>query len=123
MARVKRGFKARRRRNRLKAAASGYRGGRSTLFKAMAETVRHAWRFATWHRRTRKRDFRKLWIIRINAAARQVGVSYSKLVHALNSANIEIDRKILADLAISDPTAFRAVLKQAGLPVANAKAA
>ncbi len=120
MARAKRGFKARRRRNRIKAVASGYRGGRSTLWKAMVETVRHAWRFATWHRRERKRDFRKLWIIRINAAARQLGVSYSKLFHALNTANIGIDRKILADLAISDPTAFRAILTQAGLKVAKA---
>jgi len=86
----------------------------------MVETVRHAWRFATWHRRERKRDFRRLWIIRINAAARQLGISYSKLFHALNKANIGIDRKILADLAISDPAAFRAVLQQAGLSVSNA---
>jgi large subunit ribosomal protein L20 len=120
MARAKRGFKARQRRNRIKASARGYRGGRSNLWKAMVETVRHAWRFATWHRRARKRDFRKLWIIRINAAARQLGISYSRLFHALNKANIGLDRKVLADLAISDPTAFRAVLKQAGLPIQNA---
>ena len=86
------------------------------------QLVADGWRFATWHRRQRKRDFRRLWIIRINAAARQVGVSYSKLVHALSSANIDIDRKILADLAISDPTAFRAVLKQAGLTASTSEA-
>src|ERR1051325_1502681 len=117
MARAKRGFKARRRHNRIRREASGYRGGRSKLWKAMVETVRHAWRFATWHRRDRKRDFRKLWIIRINAAARQLGTSYSKLFHALNKSHIGIDRKILADLAISDPAAFRAVVQQAGLQV------
>lgn len=120
MARAKRGFKARRRRNRIKAEASGFRGGRSNLWKVMVETVRHAWRFATWHRRARKRDFRRLWIVRINAAARTLGVSYSKLFHGLNKANIEIDRKILADLAISDPAAFRAVVEKAGIAVKQA---
>lgn len=113
MARAKRGFKARRRRNRIRAAARGYRGGRSKLWKAMLDTVHHAWRFATWHRRKRKRDFRTLWIIRINAAARMHGISYSKLVGALKRANIELDRKILADLAISDPAAFGKVIEQA----------
>lgn len=115
MARAKRGFKARRRRNRIRKEASGYRGGRHRLWKAMVETVRHAWRFATWHRRERKRDFRKLWIIRINAAAREMGVRYSSLISAMGKANIRLDRKILADLAISDPAAFRSVIQQAGL--------
>lgn len=113
MARAKRGFKARRRRNRIRQHAKGYRGGRSKLWKAMVDTVRHAWRFATWHRRKRKRDFRALWIIRINAAARLQGVSYSKLMGGLKRANIEIDRKILADLAISDPAAFNKIVEQA----------
>jgi large subunit ribosomal protein L20 len=113
MARAKRGFKARRRRNRIRQAAKGYRGGRSKLWKAMVDTVHHAWRFATWHRRKRKRDFRALWIVRINAAARMNGISYSKLVGALKRANIELDRKILADLAISDPAAFQKVVEQA----------
>jgi large subunit ribosomal protein L20 len=113
MARAKRGFKARRRRNRIRQAAKGYRGGRSKLWKAMVDTVRHAWRFATWHRRKRKRDFRALWIVRINAAARLHGISYSKLQGALKRANIQIDRKILADLAISDPAAFQKVVEQA----------
>jgi large subunit ribosomal protein L20 len=113
MARAKRGFKARRRRNRIRQHAKGYRGGRSKLWKAMVDTVRHAWRFATWHRRKRKRDFRALWIIRINAAARLQGISYSKLVGGLKRANITIDRKILADLAISDPHAFNKIVEQA----------
>ena len=115
MARAKRGFKARRRRNRIREHAKGYRGGRSTLWKAMVETVRHAWRFATWHRRERKRDFRRLWIIRINAAAREIGTTYSKLIHALSQANIRVDRKILSDLAISDPAGFKAIAAQAGI--------
>jgi large subunit ribosomal protein L20 len=86
----------------------------------MLETVRHAWRFATWHRRARKRDFRKLWIIRINAAARDLGTTYSKLIHGLSQANIKVDRKILADLAISDPVAFRSIVQQAGIQVQQA---
>ena len=115
MARAKRGFKARRRRNRIREHAKGYRGGRATLWKAMVETVWHAWRFATWHRRERERDFRRLWIIRINAAAREIGTTYSKLIHALSQANIRVDRKILSDLAISDPAGFKAIAAQAGI--------
>jgi large subunit ribosomal protein L20 len=113
MPRAKRGFKARRRRNRIRQFAKGYRGGRSKLWKAMAQTVMHAWRFATRDRRLRKRDFRKLWIIRINAAARELGVSYSKLIGAMAKKNIALDRKILADLAISDPAAFKQVVSTA----------
>lgn len=113
MARAKRGFKARRRRNRIRAAAKGYRGGRSKLWKAMVDAVHHAWRYATWHRRLRKRDFRQLWIVRINAAARNHGMSYSKLVGGLKRANVELDRKILAELAISDPAAFAKIVERA----------
>ena len=113
MARAKRGFKARRRRNRIRQHAKGFRGGRSKLWKAMVDAVHHAWRFATGHRRKRKRDFRELWIVRINAAARLNGVSYSKLVGGLKKANVELDRKILADLAISDPAAFAKVVQTA----------
>jgi large subunit ribosomal protein L20 len=79
----------------------------------MLDAVHHAWRYATWHRRQRKRDYRKLWIIRINAAARANGVSYSKLTGGLKRANIALDRKILADLAISDPAAFTKIVEQA----------
>ena len=113
MARAKRGFKARRRRNRIRQSAKGFRGGRSKLWKAMVDAVHHAWRYATWHRRQRKRDFRALWVVRINAAARTNGISYSKLIGAMKKANIAIDRKILADLAISDPAAFTKIVQQA----------
>jgi len=113
MPRARRGVKARRRRNRIKKLARGYRGGRSKLWKAMHQTVMHALRFATRDRKVRKRDFRALWIIRINAAARQLGISYSKLIAALIRKGIKLDRKILADLAISDPQAFATVVKTA----------
>ena len=113
MPRAKRGFKAHRRRNRIRKAAKGFRGGRSKLWKAMVEAVHHAWRFATRDRRVRKRDFRSLWIIRINAAVRPHGVSYSKLIGGMKRKNVEIDRKILADLAISDPAAFKKVVETA----------
>ena len=115
MSRVKRGFKARRRRNRIRQEAKGYRGGRSKLWKAMIETVRHAWRFATRDRKMKKRDFRKLWIIRINAAVRELGVSYSAFIHGLNKANIQMDRKVLAELAANDKSAFQQIVRQTGL--------
>ena len=113
MPRAKRGFKARRRRNRIRKEAKGFRGGRSKLWKAMVEAVHHAWRFATRDRRMRKRDFRRLWIVRINAAVRPHGLSYSKLIGNLSRKNVELDRKILADLAISDPAAFKKVVETA----------
>ena len=109
MPRAKRGFKARRRRNRMRQDAKGFRGGRSKLFKAMKEAVMHAWRYATWHRRQKKRDFRALWIVRINAAARTNGVSYSKLMGGMVKRHIGLDRKVLADLAVADPKGFAAV--------------
>jgi large subunit ribosomal protein L20 len=113
MPRTKRGFKARRRRNKILKAASGYRGKRSRCHAIAAEAVHHAWRYAYFHRRERKGDFRKLWIIRINAAARAAGVSYSRLIAGLKKAQIELDRKILAELALHDPTAFGKVLTAA----------
>ena len=113
MARARRGTKARKRRNRIRQDAKGFRGGRSKLWKAMVEAVHHAWRFATYDRRLRKRDFRRLWIVRINAAVRPLGVSYSKLIGGLSNKGISLDRKILADLAISDPVAFRKVVESA----------
>ena len=112
MARAKRGFKARRRRNRIRAHAKGFRGGRSKLWKAMVDAVHHAWRYATWHRRQRKRDFRSLWITRINAAVRTHGLSYSKFMGAIKRAKVSLDRKILADLALSDPAAFTKIVEQ-----------
>src|SRR5437870_2745093 len=113
MPRAKRGTKARSRRNRIRKLAKGYRGGRSKLWKATFQTVMHALRFATRDRKLKKRDFRRLWIIRINAAARDLGVSYSKLIAALARKNIALDRKILADLAMSDPNAFKQVVTSA----------
>ncbi len=104
--RVKRGYKARRRRKKILKLAKGFRGGRSKLFRTAADAVDKALMYAYRDRRARKRDFRRLWIARINAAARMNDISYSKLIHGLKLANVEIDRKVLADLAISDPSAF-----------------
>jgi large subunit ribosomal protein L20 len=109
MPRAKKGYKARRRRNRILKWAKGYRGKRGNCYKSARETVHHAWTFMYRHRKERKADFRSLWIIRINAAARPLGVSYSKLIGALARANVALDRKSLADLAVSDPNAFKAV--------------
>ena len=106
MPRVKRGFKARQRRNKVLKLAKGYRGARSKLFRSATEAVDRALNYAFRDRRVKKRDFRALWITRINAAARVNGLSYSKLIHGLKTANVEIDRKVLADLAVSDPRGF-----------------
>jgi large subunit ribosomal protein L20 len=113
MARIKRGFKARRRRNRILNQAEGYFGGRKNRFRQAVEVVRHAWEYAYISRRLKKRDFRRLWIARINAAARSVGTSYSRLVNGLKKANIGLDRKILAEIAVHDPAGFGAVAKLA----------
>jgi large subunit ribosomal protein L20 len=109
MPRVKRGFKARQRRNKVLKAAKGFRGGHSKLFKTAFITLSRARMFAYRDRRTRKRDFRNLWITRINAAARQNGLSYSKLMGGLHKAGVELDRKVLADMAVNDPIAFAQV--------------
>lgn len=113
MPRAKKGFKARRRRNRILKHASGYHGARSRLFAYAKEVVMKAWVYAYAHRRRRKRDFRRLWITRINAAARTNGTSYSRLMHGLKNAKVGIDRKILSDLAVADPAAFSKVAKTA----------
>ena len=104
--RVKRGFKARRRRKKVLKLAKGFRGGRSKLFRTAADAVDKALMYAYRDRRVRKRDFRKLWIARINAATRMNNLSYSKFMHGLKLSNIQLDRKVLADLAISDPSGF-----------------
>ncbi len=104
--RIKRGFKARKRRNKILKLAKGFRGGRSKLFRTAADAVDKALMYAYRDRRVRKRDFRRLWILRINAAVRMNDMSYSKFIHGLKVANIELDRKVLAELAISDPLAF-----------------
>jgi len=104
--RIKRGFKARRRRQKVLKLAKGFRGGRSKTFRTAADAVDKALMYAYRDRKARKRDFRQLWIARINAAARMNNLSYSRLIHGLKVANINLDRKVLADLAISDPATF-----------------
>jgi large subunit ribosomal protein L20 len=106
MPRVKRGFKARRRRKKILKAAKGYRGGLSKQFRTASVSVSRAGMYAYRDRRNRKRDFRRLWIIRINAAARENGLSYSRLIDGLHNAGIDLDRKVLADIAVRDPAAF-----------------
>ena len=113
MPRVKRGFKARRRRNKVLKLAKGYRGARSKLFRSATEAVDRALSYAYRDRRVRKRDFRALWIARINAAARDNGLSYSRLIAGLKKAAIEIDRKVLADLAVHEKEVFSAIVEKA----------
>ena|SRR5687768_5412215 len=107
--RVKKGFKARRRRNRVLKLAKGFRGRRKNCYKRANQAVERALDYASRDRMRRKRDFRSLWIVRINAAARISGLSYSRLIAGLAKAKIGLDRKILADLAVADPAAFAAV--------------
>jgi large subunit ribosomal protein L20 len=107
--RVKRGFKARRRRNRVLKLAKGFRGRRKNCYKRANQAVERALDFATRDRRVRKREFRSLWITRVNAAARLAGLSYGKLIHGLGKAGVEIDRKIMAELAVLDPKGFEAI--------------
>ncbi len=111
--RVKRGFKARRRRNKVLKLAKGFRGGRSKLYRTAADAVDKALGYAYRDRRAKKRDFRKLWIARINAASRMNDLSYSKLVHGLKLARVELDRKVLAELAVSDPAGFSQIAQMA----------
>jgi large subunit ribosomal protein L20 len=113
MPRVKRGFKARRRRKKVLKAAKGFRGGHSKQYRTAESAVLRAGAYEYRDRRVRKRDFRKLWIIRINAAARAHGLSYSRLMGALNKAGIVLDRKVLADMAVSDPAGFAKVAAMA----------
>jgi large subunit ribosomal protein L20 len=107
--RVKRGFKARRRRNRVLKLAKGFRGRRKNCYRRANQAVERSLDFATRDRRVRKREFRALWITRINAAARQMGLSYSRLIEKLAKADVEIDRKIMAELAVLDPKGFAAI--------------
>ena len=104
--RVKRGFKARKRRKKVLKLAKGFRGGRSKLFRTAADAVDKALMYAYRDRRARKRDFRRLWIARINAAARMNNLPYSKFIHGLKLADVRLDRKVLAELAVSDPSGF-----------------
>lgn len=116
MARVKRGMMAHKRHKKLLNQAKGFQGSRSRRYAVAKQSVMKALSYAFRDRRARKRDFRRLWIIRINAAARLCGVSYSKLINALQNAGIVIDRKMLADLAVHDMPAFRQIAERALTP-------
>ena len=109
MARVKGGVISRKRRKRVLKLAKGYYGAKHTLFRTAKEQVMNSYNYAFRDRRQKKRDFRKLWITRINAAARLNGLSYSQLMHGLKLAEIEVNRKMLADLAVNDAVAFTAL--------------
>jgi large subunit ribosomal protein L20 len=111
MPRVKKAVKSRARRKKILSAAKGYRGGRSTLLRTAKETVERALKFAYRDRKKKKRDFRALWIMRINAAARLHELSYSKFINGLKRANITLDRKALANLAATNPEAFAELAK------------
>ncbi len=113
MPRVKGGPKTRKRRKKILKMAKGYVGGRSRLFRTAVDAVHRALAYAYRDRRRRKRDFRRLWITRINAAARIHGISYSRLMDSLKKAHIELDRKVLADLAVNDPASFSKIVEMA----------
>ena len=119
MARVKGSVATRKRRKRILKLAKGYYGAKHKLFKTAKEQVMNSYYYAFRDRRQKKRDFRKLWIARINAAARMNGLSYSKLMHGLKLADIEVNRKMLADIAIADAAAFTALAEEAKKALAN----
>ena len=112
MARVKRGVMVRKRHNKLLAQAKGYRGNRSRNYKVAHEAVMRSLSYAYVHRRTKKRDLRRLWIVRINAATRLHGLSYSRFISALKVAGIDLNRKQLADMAVRDSAAFSQLVEQ-----------
>ena len=113
MPRVKRGVTARARHKKIIALAKGYRGRRNNVYRVAKQAVMRAGQYAYRDRRNKKRDFRRLWITRINAAARELGMKYSTLMNGLKKASIEVDRKVLADLAVFDKAAFAALAAQA----------
>lgn len=113
MSRVKRGVATRARHKKIIALAAGHKGQRHRVFRRANESVLHALNYAYRDRRARKGDLRRLWIQRINAAARQCGLGYSRLINGLRRAGIELDRKVLADLAVRDPAAFSKIAEQA----------
>ncbi|QCE32500.1 50S ribosomal protein L20 [Acetobacteraceae bacterium] len=112
MARVKRGVTAHARHKKILKLAKGYRGRSSTTYRAALQRVEKALQYAYRDRRNRKRDFRALWIQRINAAVREHGLTYSKFINGLNLSGLEIDRKVLANIAFEDPTAFAAIVEK-----------
>lgn len=113
MARVKRGVNARKKRRTVLEKASGYRGSRGRLYRPAREQVLHSLRYAFNDRRARKGDMRRLWIARINAAAREHGLSYNRFMNGLKLAEVEVDRRILSELAVTDPQAFGALVEAA----------
>jgi large subunit ribosomal protein L20 len=119
MSRVKRGVTARARHNKVLKQAKGYYGARSKVYRVAKQAVIKAGQYAYRDRRQRKRQFRALWIARINAGARECGLSYSRMINGLKKANIEIDRKVLADLAIFDKSAFSVLAEQAKASLSN----
>jgi large subunit ribosomal protein L20 len=119
MSRVKRGFKARRRRKKILGLAKGFRGSRNSRFKTAIHVVRRALCFAYRDRRVKKREFRKLWIIRINAAARAAGMRYSEFMHGLTKAGVELDRSVLADMAVNDISTFNGLVATARTAIAG----
>lgn len=112
MARVKRGFKRRQRHNKILKMASGYRERRHSAYRRAVEQVERSLAYAFVHRKQNKRNFRALWIARINAACRLNGTRYSDLIHALKLNGVDLDRKVLADIAVSDPKGFTSIVKQ-----------
>jgi large subunit ribosomal protein L20 len=123
MARVKRSVAARKKRRKVLGQASGYWGTKNSSYRRAKEQVQRSLRYAYRDRRVRKREFRRLWIARINAAARENGLTYGELIHGLKLAGNELDRKILADLATHEPAAFAALVQQARAALAAAPAA
>ena len=110
--RVKRGRATRKRHKKVLAYAKGFVGSKSKLYKSANQAVMKAWKYAYRHRRQKKRDFRSLWITRINAACREHGLSYSKFINALTKSSIKLNRKILADLAVRNKDAFKKLVEQ-----------
>lgn len=112
MARVKRGTTQRRRHNKVLKAAKGYRGLRNSLYRQAKNAVMKAGMHSYVHRRTKKRDFRRLWIARLNAACRANGITYSRFIHAMHEKQIGLDRKVLSDIAINEPEVFKAIVEE-----------
>jgi large subunit ribosomal protein L20 len=123
MPRVKRSVHARKKRRKVLEEAKGYRGTKHSSYRRAKEQVQRSLKYAYRDRRVRKRDFRKLWIVRINAGARENGLSYNQFIHGLKLAEIELDRKVLAELAVSDPAFFTSLADKARAALADASQA
>ena len=120
MPRVKRSVNARKKRRKVLEQAKGYRGTKHSSYRRAKEQVQRSLKYAYRDRRVRKREFRKLWIVRINAGAREHGLTYNAFMHGLKLAEIELDRKVLADMAVADPASFAALVEQAKVALADA---